>query len=143
MEIVNNNYLIPALELALTEKMSMLNRRVSEANRFNISIRENELLDKKQSVVFLFKITSKYSYIEFCCPLTEEQYHMLRQSGYVPVLRSDKYLKVGVDLYRFSYYAYASIRFPLESGGAVDFMTAFDYLHRELERYLQVLEKEA
>lgn len=140
MSIIKNNHLISELETALMQKMVILNHHISEPNRYNISIRENELLGKKQSVVFLFKITSKYSYLEYCCPLTKEQHDTLSTSGYVPILRSEKYLKVGCEQFQDAYYAYANIRFPLERGGAMDFMTAFEYLHRELERFLMVLE---
>lgn len=127
--------MIPELETTLTKKMHVLNRYVSEPNRFNVSIRQNELFEKQQSVIFLFKITAKYCYLEFCCPLTLEQRNILDTAGYVPALRSDKYLKLGTDAYLDNHFAYASIRFPLDSG-ALDFITALEYLHNELERFV-------
>ena len=135
---MNNNEMVPALEMALIQKMHALNRYVAEPNKFNVSIRQNELLDKKQSVIFIFKITSKFSYLEFCCPLTFEQRNRLEAAEYTPVLRSSKYLNVGTDSFMDSHYAYANIRFPLESG-ALDFISALEYLHKELEGFLRVL----
>lgn len=136
---MNNNEMIPALETVLTQKMHALNRYVSEPNRFNVSIRQDELFEKQQSVIFLFKITAKYCYLEFCCPLTAEQRNRLDAVEYTPVLRSGKYLKIGTDVFMDNHYAYANIRFPLDSG-ALDFIAALEYLHNELESFLRMLE---
>ncbi|WRS28462.1 hypothetical protein U6B65_04840 [Oscillospiraceae bacterium MB08-C2-2] len=137
----NNNTMIEKLEAALAQKLRALNHYVSEANRFNVSIRQNELFEKKQSVVFIFKITSKYGFLEFCCPLTGEQRKRLDEAGYVPHLRCDKYLKVGTEECMDRPYAYANIQFPLGSS-ALDFMTALEYLHKELELFLAALDLE-
>lgn len=136
--LFQNNEMLLELERALTLKAQIENRNVSQANRFRLSILENELLNKTQSVVFLFKITAKTAYLQYCCPLTPEQYTRLQASGYVPLLRTGKYLKVGHDSFMDVCYAYASIQFPLDTH-AIGFMEAMEYVQKELEKFLEVL----
>lgn len=135
-----NNDMIFELERALDLKLRIENRNVAQPNRCRLQVLENELLNHTQSVVFLFKITSRYVYLHYCCPLTDEQYRLLRTSDYVPVLRTGKYLKVSHDCFMEVPYAYASIQFPLDTH-VIGFMEAQAYLHREMERYLGVLER--
>lgn len=139
---MNNNHLIPDLYRDLSFEASILNRSVAYANRYNVSIREKELFDRTQSVVFIFKITSKYSYLQFCCPLTPEQYAALESAEYVPLLRSGKYLTVGIRMFGESRFTEVSVRFPLDSG-AIDFIMAMEYLHKEMEKYLVFMEAAA
>lgn len=132
-----NNEMIFELERALTLKAQIENRNVSQANRFRLSILENELMSKTQSVVFLFKITSKTAYLQYCYPLTTEQYTRLHAAKYSQS-QSGKYLKVGLDSFMEVDYAYASIQFPLDTH-AIGFYEAMEYIHMELDKYLDVL----
>ena len=136
--LFQNNEMILDLERALTLKAQIENRNVSQANRFRLSVLENELLHKTQSVVFVFKITSKTAYLQYCCPLTPEQYARLRAAEDSPLRYSGKYLKVGLDNFMAVHYAYASIQFPLDTH-AIGFYEAMEYITEALEKYLDVL----
>ena len=59
----------------------------------------------------------------------------IARAGYVPLLRSEKYIKVGTDLCMGVNYAFVQIRFSLDNG-AIDFIDAMEYLRREMENYL-------
>ena len=136
---MNNNDLIFDLEKALTLETQIANRNLSVPNRYRVAILENEICKKTQSVVFVFKITNKNSFLKYCCPLTKEEFLLLSQQKYAPTLRSSKYLKVGMATFMENHYAYADIQFPLD-GHAIDFMGAFDYIQRELEQFLALLD---
>ena len=132
MKYEENEAMVAGLEEALAQEMRAKNRTLSKANLFNTSVRHRELFEKQLSVVFIYRITNKYVFLEFCCPLTEEQRMAIDTANYVPLLRSEKYMKVGTDMCGNINYAYTQIRFPLEGGG-IDFIDAMDCLHREME----------
>ena len=135
MKYEENEAMVAELEESLAQEMRAKNRTLSKANLFNTSVRHRELFCKQLSVVFIYRITNKYVFLEFCCPLTEEQRISLDTENYVPLLRSEKYMKVGTDMCRDINYAYTQIRFPLEGGG-IDFIDAMECLHREMERVM-------
>lgn len=134
----NKNHMITELYNALIRRMGYRNRMMSEANRYNLSIRQDELFDRSQTVVFIYKLTDKYCYLQFCCPVTVDEYRKLAGSDCAAMQRSSKYIKTGVDEYEGRYHAYSSIRFPLD--GAIDFISALEYLRKELEKYLLAIE---
>ena len=136
MKYEENEAMVAGLEEALAQEMRAKNRRLSRANLFNTSVRHRELFEKQLSVVFIYRITNKYVFLEFCCPLTKEQRSVLDTANYVPLLRSEKYMKVGTDMCGDINYAYTQIRFPLEGGG-IDFIDAMECLHREMERVMK------
>lgn len=79
--MIANNHLVQKLYDALQEDLQIRNRHVrSRANRYHMSILENEILDRKQSVVFLYRITEHYAFLEFYCPLAERQHKRLSKS---------------------------------------------------------------
>ena len=133
--MINNEAMVSELEEALVREANAKNRTLYKPNRFHVSVQLKELFNKNVSVVFIYKITGKYAQLSFCHPLTAKQRRQFDSAGYVPLLRSEKYMKVGTDLCMGIDYAYTQIRFPLDSGG-IDFIDAMRFLHKEMENYL-------
>ena len=136
--MIDNEAMVSELEKVLTLEAEAKNRTLYKPNRFHVSTQFKELFGKKVSVVFIYKITGKYALLSFCYPLTAEQCVALNRARYVPLLRSDKHMKVGTDLCMGMNYAYAQIRFSLENG-AIDFIDAMRYLRNEMENYLHTI----
>ena len=138
MLIFENESLLNVLEEALQAENEEQNDVVYKQNRFYTAILYRKLFDKRLSVVLLYEVNGEHALMSFCLPLSERQRNAIDAAGYIPVLRSDRYIKAGTDLCMGIHYAYTQIRCPFHSDIS-GFVDAMKYLCTEMETYISSL----
>ena len=101
--------------------------------RYFISVLDNHILERTQSVVFIIEVTDNFYLLKFCCPLTADEHDRLAALSYAPILKSKHYLTVGLE--RSCPHAYAAIRLSQYSS-VIDLFDGLFVLGRELEKFI-------
>ena len=102
-------------------------------SRYYITILQNHILERTQSVVFTIEVTEDFYLVKLSCPLRDGEYRRLKAAGYVPLLRSKLYLTTGLEA--SPYQAYAAVKLSPYSS-VIDLFDSLFVLQRELEGFL-------